>query len=82
MNEPPSGMLTGEAQFLFQGYQMLKQYSIFPIAGGWLEQSVNLLFAVEFCDKVNAAYCQREHWKKEEAKKLAKRLKGILEDAG
>ena len=38
---------------LWSAYKILKEYSVFPCAGGWLDQTSKFIHCVKWCDIVN-----------------------------
>lgn len=45
--------LTGDARVLFEAYAFLKDYNIWPDAGGMKNQNSKFLHCVKYCDMVN-----------------------------
>jgi len=66
---------------LFKAYSMLKNYNVWPVDGGLVEQSAKFLKCVEWCDLVNSRHEDIEkaihERQKKQADLSAKALKGV-----
>ena len=67
----PLGNVTARGFHLFRMYRWMKNYSIFPLGGGLLNQSAKLIRAFEFMDMVNQIAAKTaKDFKTEKAKEI------------
>lgn len=69
--------VTDEGFDLFEGYKYLQDYQIFPVSGGWTEQSSRFLHCVKWCDQVNLKYKQAKEDDKQANIELINKMKGL-----
>lgn len=74
---PPSH-LTSDGRDLFHAYRMLKDYGVFPVPGGWLQQTHKFLRAVSICDQVHGMYSRRAMAKSEQIKHLQEEVRKVM----
>lgn len=53
---PPEQLLTEDAGELWEGYRFLRDYGIFPVPGGLVNQAARFLSTIRLCDRVNGVY--------------------------
>jgi len=66
--------VTQDGAAFFKQYQYLKNYSIFPRAGGLMDQDAKFIRCVDYCDLINLRLEKIKEAKSNEIKKMARAI--------